>query len=126
MGGDKEETTPMQYAYCSSIVNRCEEDASTSVERTLLTVRILGLSRDHDCREIQHIHQVQQGYTPNDQPGASYLVTAAAGSAGLAAKGKRASSSPILSSRSIAVTRIWADSGASVESFALDLCATGP
>ena len=84
--------------------------APTSVERTLLTVRILGLSRDHDCREIQHIHQVQQGYTPNDQPGASYLVTAAAGSAGLAPRGKRICSWPILSPRSFAVTGIWVNS----------------
>ena len=66
------------------------------------------------------------GNTRGDRPPATHVVKAAARWPDPAARdGKTwASACPILSRKSVAVTGIWADSGASVESCGLNLCAT--
>ena len=53
---------------------------------------------------------------PGDQPRASHSVTAAAGSLGPSARSGKSGSSLMLSPRSVAVSRSWADSGVSVQS----------
>jgi len=67
------------------------------------------------------------GNTPGDPVPATHVVTAAARWSDPAARDGRtwASAWPSLSPRSIAVTGIWANSGASVESRWADLRATG-